>query len=406
MYLKSAYQDRYTEILVDGVRVGYKPQADGLLMWEGAYLSRTSESVFSWGVVAGWTAQLIDKKEYFINTKITPPKNYDSQQLSLFDFADFNASAREESGQLSFMPHSQLPQQVIDEALCIGANDKNSRLIICAYFMKDHTPEENAVFLAKHYGTNGAGFYINERKYSIWYGDEGIRISDGESAQRRYATLLTWEQAARRIRELLDLGRYMPQNELDRVVEYERKTLAESLALTARDFSEEARDAGYTPTLRLALSAKGGFPEIEQQISELLKDPDMLQRITEEWGEFVAAHEQNRNLMRFGYNRPKELLQKLTDLQREPVTFTAAEDYNPQRRFFISMDEIDKVLRGGGEDYRLAVYSFFVNHPDQKDREKYLKSYHGEYSGYHGGNDNRTYTSKGLSFSHGDLTQP
>ena len=405
-YLKSAYQDRYTEILVDGVRVGYKPQADGLLMWEGAYLSRASESVFSWGVVAGWTAQLIDKKEYFINTKITPPKNYDSQQLSLFDFSGFNAPVQEESEQLSFMPHSQLPQQVIDEALCIGANDKNSRLIICAYFMKDHTPEENAAFLAKHYGTNGAGFYINELKYSIWYGDEGIRISEGESAQRRYATLLTWEQAARRIRELLDLGRYMPQSELDRTVEYERKTLAESLALTARDFSEEARDVGYAPTLRLALSAKGGFPEIEQQISELLKDPDMLQKITEEWGEFVAAHEQNRNLMRFGYNRPKELLQKLTDLQREPVTFTAAEDYNPQRRFFISMDEIDKVLRGGGEDYRLAVYSFFVNHPDQKDREKYLKSYHGEYSGYHGGNDNRTYTSKGLSFSHGDLTQP
>ena len=405
-YLKSAYQDRYTEILVDGVRVGYKPQADGLLMWEGAYLSRTSESVFSWGVVAGWTAQLIDKKEYFINTKITPPKSYDSQQLSLFDFADFQAPGREESGQLSFMPRPQLSQQVIDEALCIGANDRNSRLIICAYFMKDHTPEENAAFLAKHYGTNGAGFYINERKYSIWYGDEGIRISDGESAQRRYATLLTWEQAARRIRELLDLGRYMPQSELDRTVEYERKTTAESLALTARDFSEEAREAGYAPTLRLALSAKGGFPEIEQQISELLKDPDMLQKITEEWGEFVEAHEQNRNLMRFGYNRPKELLQKLTDLQREPVTFTAAEDYNPQRRFFISMDEIDKVLRGGGEDYRLAVYSFFVNHPDQKDREKYLKNYHGEYSGYHGGNDNRTYTSKGLSFSHGDLTQP
>ena len=406
VYLKSAYQDRYTEILVDGVRVGYKPQADGLLMWEGAYLSRTSESVFSWGVVAGWTAQLIDKKEYFINTKITPPKSYDSQQLSLFDFADFQAPGREESGQLSFMPRPQLSQQVIDEALCIGANERNSRLIICAYFMKDHTPEENAAFLAKHYGTNGAGFYINERKYSIWYGDEGIRISDGESAQRRYATLLTWEQAARRIRELLDLGRYMPQSELDRTVEYERKTISESLALTARDFSEEAREAGYAPTLRLALSAKGGFPEIEQQISELLKDPDMLQRITEEWGEFVAAHEQNRNLMRFGYNRPKELLQKLTDLQREPVTFTAAEDYNPQRRFFISMDEIDKVLRGGGEDYRLAVYSFFVNHPDQKDREKYLKNYHGEYSGYHGGNDNRTYTGKGLSFSHGDLTQP
>ncbi len=405
-YLKSAYQDRYTEILVDGVRVGYKPQADGLLMWEGAYLSRTSESVFSWGVVAGWTAQLIEKKEYFINTKITPPKSYDSQQLSLFDFADFNNPAQEDGGQISFISRPELPQQVIDEALCIGANDRNSRLIICAYFMKDHTPEENAAFLAKHYGTNGAGFYINDREYALWYDPEGIRVSTGRSAQNRYATLLSWEDAAKRIRELLDLGRYMPQHELDRVADYERKTLAESLALTARDFSEEARDAGYAPTLRLALSAKGGFPEIEQQIFELLKDPDMLQKITEEWSEFVKAHEQNRELMRFGYNRPKELLQKLTDLGREPVIFTAAEDYAPQRRFFISTDEIDKVLRGGSEDYRLAVYSFFVNHPDQKDREKYLKNYHGEYSGYNGGNDNRTYTGKGLSFSHGSITEP
>ncbi len=405
-YLKSAYQDRYTELLVDGVRIGYKPQPDGLLMWEGAYLSRTSESVFSWDIVAGWTAQLIDKKEYFINTKITPPKNYDSQQLTLFDFADFNAASQEPSEQLSFIPRPQLSQQSIDEALCIGANDRNSRLIICAYFRKDHTPEENAAFLAKHYGTNGAGFYINERKYAIWYGEEGIRISDGESAQNRHATLLTWEQAARRIRELLDMGRYMPQQELDRVVEYEQRTLAERLALTARDFSQDARDAGYTPTINLALSAKGGFPEIEQQIFELLKDSDMLQKITAEWSEFVEAHEENRDLLRFSYARPKELLQALTDLEREPITFTAAEMYEPQHRFFISMDEIDNVLRGGSEEYRLGVYSYFVNHPDLKDREKYLKNYHGEYSGYHGGNDNRTYTSKGLSFSHGDLTQP
>lgn len=92
----------------------------------------------------------------------------------------------------------------------------------------------------------------------------------------------------------------------------------------------------------------------------------MLQKITEEWSEFVKAHEQNRELMRFGYNRPKELLQKLTDLGREPVIFTAAEDYAPQRRFFISTDEIDKVLRGGSEDYRLAVYSFLSIIPIRK----------------------------------------
>lgn len=78
-YLKSAYQDRYTELIVDGVRIGYKPQEDGLLMWEGAYLSRKSESVFSWEIVVGWVASLIEKKEYFINTDFKALKTQESQ---------------------------------------------------------------------------------------------------------------------------------------------------------------------------------------------------------------------------------------------------------------------------------------------------------------------------------------
>ena len=52
-YLKNAYTDTYVEILVDGTRVGHKKQDDGLLMWGGSYLSRTAESVFSWGVHCG-----------------------------------------------------------------------------------------------------------------------------------------------------------------------------------------------------------------------------------------------------------------------------------------------------------------------------------------------------------------
>lgn len=405
-YLKSAYQDRYTEIVVDGVRVGYKPQENGLLMWEGAYLSRTSESVFSWSVVAEWTAQLIDKKEYFINTQITPPKSQESQQLTLFDLADFNTPAQEVVGQFSFMPRPQLSQQIIDEALCIGSNEPQSRLIICAYFMKDHTMEENAQFLAAHYGENGAGFYVNDRQYALWYNTDGIRIASGDSAQGRNVALLTWEQAAKRIRELLDLGRYMPQSELDMVSDHELRTLADRMLLLSRDISEEYWDAEYLPTMRLIHSSRQGFPEMVDQLQKLLIDPDMLQKIAVEWKTFADTHAQNPDILRFRFYRPKEISNQLQDLQREPVTFIAAEDYNPQRHFYISGDEIDKVLRGSSADYRLGVYSFFANHPDQKESEKYLRDYHGEYSGYHGGNDNRVYTSKGLSFSHGDLTQP
>ena len=407
-YLRSAYQDRYTEIIADGQRLGYKPQENGLLMWEGSYPSRTRESVFSWEVVAGWTAQLIDKKEYFIQTDIPRLPDQESQQMSLFDFAAFQQPARAEgTAQPSIFPHPALPQQVIDEALCIGANDQNSRLIICAYFKKDKP--DNARFLSEHYGENGAGFYLDGRQYAIWYNAEGIRIAQGESAQRSSATLIPWEQAAARIRELLDLGRYMPQSELDQVDGYERQQRAAQLWYLRQDFAEGTADAGYLPTVNAIYGKNHGFPEESAAISDLLGHPEGLQNLRDELEQFVQAYRENRELLRFHFHRPQKLLEQLSDLQREPLHFTAAEGYDPQRRFFISGDEIDNLLRGGkrSTDYRLAVYSFYRNHTERKERENFLKHYHGEYSGHSSGNDDVTYQlSKGVSFSHGSITAP
>ena len=407
-YLKSAYQDRYTEIIADGQRLGYKSQENGLLMWEGSYPSRTKESVFSWDIVAQWTAQLIDKKEYFIQTDIPQLLTQESQQMSLFDFAAFQQPAQAEgTAQPSIFPHPALPQQVIDEALCIGANDQNSRLIICAYFKKDKP--DNARFLAEHYGENGAGFYLDGRQYAIWYNAEGIRIAQGESAQRSNATLIPWEQAAARIRELLDLGRYMPQSELDRVDGYERQQRAAQLWYLRQDFAEGTADAGYLPTVNAIYGKNHGFPEESAAISDLLGHPEGLQNLRDELEQFVQAYRENRELLRFHFHRPQKLLEQLSDLQREPLHFTAAEGYAPQRRFFISGDEIDNLLRGGkrSTDYRLAVYSFYRNHTERKERENFLKHYHGEYSGHSGGNDDVTYQlSKGVSFSHGSITAP
>lgn len=407
-YLKSAYQDRYTEIIADGQRLGYKPQEDGLLMWEGSYLSRTKESVFSWDLVARWTAQLIDKKEYFIQTDIRQLPTQESQQMSLFDFSSFGSSTPSEGEQQRFLfPRQELSQQVIDEALCIGANDQNSRLIICAYFKKDKPLEDNAQFLMEHYGENGAGFYLDSRKYSIWYNAEGIHVAEGETAQRTAATLIPWEQAAKRIRELLDLGRYMPQSELDRVDDYETHQLADRLLLMFRDIEDEEKQ--FFPSLHTIYDRSSGFPEAMEKIAELLSQQDGLQTILSEYKAFAAAYKNDPDILRFRFYRPLKLQEQLADLQREPLHFTAAEGYDPQRRFFISGDEIDNLLRGGksGTDYRLAVYSFYRNHSDRKEREDFLKHYHGEYSGHSGGNDDVTYQlSKGVHFSHGSLSEP
>ena len=404
-YLRSAYQDRFTEILADGARLGYRPQKNGLLMWEGAYLSRTSESVFSWKLVAGFTAQLIDKREYYVNTEIKPFVPMESQQLTLFDMPAFDQPDGTPAAPL--FSHPKLPQQIIDEALCVGSNDEHSRLIICAYFMKDKP--DNAAFLQKHYGENGAGFYLGGEKVSLWYDAEGMRIARGSTAQRSNVTLISWEEAAKRIRELLELGRYMPQSELDEVDHYERMRLADSIAYTSRDMTTEARNAGFLPLAMLAQSVKGGYPETQKQIYDLLCAPDTLQKCVDEWTAFNAALDAGQDLLRFRFYRPKEILERLRDLQREPLHFTVADGFAPDRQFFISADEVDKVLRGGNHstDYRLGVYAFYATHKDKAEREKYLKDYHGEYSGHSGGNDNLTHTrGKGIEFSHGSITAP
>ena len=403
-YLKSVYPDRFTELIVDDTRIGYKAMTDGLLMWEGAYLTRTKESVFSWGIVSELTGNLIDQGTYFFNAKIQSPPSVE-EQIS-FMSPDYSLPETEDDAQLTFVPTPILPQQVIDEALCTGYHNRDSRLIICAYFMKDNPLEDNAAFLQKKYGTNGAGLFINDREYAIWYNPEGIRIASGRSAQNHHATLVTWKQAAKRIRELLDLGRYMSQSELNRVQDYERKQIADLLIYVRQDFSEAARDAGYAPLTTMSYSVKGGFPESEAQVQKLLEDPDTLSQLMDEWTLFAAAYASDRTLLSGRWHDPQMILQRLEYLQREPVVFTAAEGFNPQRRFYISEDELDNLVLSGGGDYRLDVYSYFANHSDTKEREKYLSHYHGEYSGSHNGNDNRTYTYKQLHFSHGSISQP
>ena len=324
------------------------------------------------------------------------------EQISFLD-GGFSVS---EEAQQTFFPQLQLPQQIIDEALCMGFNDQDSRKIICAYFMKDKP--DNASFLQKSYGTNGAGLIIQGQEYAVWYDPEGIRISTGRTVQKLHTTLVTWEQAAKRIRELLDMGRYMPKEELEQVSDFERRRLARSLAFAVRECSAQAKEAGYLPLTTEIDSSNKGFPEIEAQMQRLLESPDTLKQFVDEWTLFAAAHANDRSLMASRLYNPAKLLQKLEDLQRIPLTFTAAEGFNPLRRYFISDDEINQALRGHERAFRsrLDVFSFFSQNTDTKDREQFLKRQHGEYSGYHGENDNKTYTSAGFSFSHGDLTAP
>ena len=402
-YIKSAYQDRYTEVIVDGIRVGYKPQEDGLLMWEGAYLSRKSESVFSWGLVTEWTAQLIEKHEYYINTQITPPKSVDNQQMTLFDLASFDAPTSEAEPQMTFFSKPTLPQQVIDTALCLGGNEVNCMERIYAHFIKDYPLKQNAVFLQKEYKRDGKGFFLGDRSYAVWFDENGIRISSGRSASGRMATVLTWEDAAKRVRELLELGRYVPQSVMDRADEVVKKELSEKILYLVGDFTEEARDAGFMPTIRDIRETRKGYPDMNTQLSQLLSDSGNVQTIIDELSDFRTALEGNKDLLRFHYHRPAAIIESLQGLLRPVITFPVPVQTGPAPKQFITDDEIDKLLIGGGniQHSKFRIYSYYREGHTPKERADFIKNDYGTGGSARMGFDENL-DSKGIAYARED----
>ena len=328
-------------------------------------------------------------------------------QMSLFD-TDAYTQKTPADGQPVSSLSIQYSQEIVDEALRIGGFDHHSRLVIATYFMKDKSLEENARFLREHYGTNGAGFYHNDHPYSIWYDQEGIHLSSGDSAFGPRSHLISWDAAAIRIRELLDAGQYTSQDELNLALGNERHDLATSLMFLHGDFDDGAREQNLLPSITALSKETRMFDPIRDQLIEMMNKPDTLQKLVDEMEGFVAAYAQDRDILRFHHSRPSRILQQLKDLQLPQVSFQAESDYDPQHRFFISMDEVDRVLRGREEDsdFRLSIYTYYANHPLTKDRENYLKKLHGPYSGQSSINYDLLFTTKSVTYSRGSTASP
>lgn len=82
-YLRSIYNDDYSEFNISDGRYGYKAQNEGLLIWKGNFLSSDEKQTISWNRVQELVGKLIDNDEFLdINDIIDTDDN--SEQLSLF----------------------------------------------------------------------------------------------------------------------------------------------------------------------------------------------------------------------------------------------------------------------------------------------------------------------------------
>lgn len=300
-------------------------------------------------------------------------------QLSLFPTEEEQRTYIETAAEsVSFTPFAfSFAQEEIDHVLHLGSNTDNHRMRIAAEFSKGKTVEENAAFLKELYH-GGNGFKVNGKNISAWYADEGIRLASGNMAQYILsAQVLTWEDAAKRIGELLASGQFATNVELIESLGHERLLIAEPLWNLYHDLSDSAREQGYLSSLEQYRG--GGFPEERQRIADALGEPSMRQTIVEEYAAFFAAQEQDRSLLRFHYHKLQKLWNNLKDLSLPRQAFASNMAELPQVTPFITEDEIDAALcygssMAGGKG---RIYAYFKEPHTITEKADFLKHEYG-----------------------------
>ena len=402
-FLKNSYNDIWVEVLTDGVRTGYHAEKDGLLMWEGSYLSRTSESVFSWSVITEMTEGLIERGEYKIKLGLQNAPIV-AEQLALFDMGGdapvYEAPADAPSGILA--PARTVPQEVIDQALYTAGNEPGSAERIAMFYMRKHSEQENIAFLRREFGTeNGRGIEYEGRKYAVWFLEDGIHLAQGDSVRTGYSkTVVSWGLAAGRILGLLRAGIYLSAAELTQAPDKVLHEAMDALLMTARDLTKEGRDMGLLPQTLAIHDQHKGYPELDEDMVAFAKTDGGLQMLAQEYHAFLDAYYDDPSILRYrlsAYNTHRIGI-ILNDLLYEERHFDAQPSFLRQCKMFITQDEIDHYFLREGVESRLAIYSHFCYPHTPEERQKFIKGSFGEYSGGARAGYGYTKTYKGLDY--------
>ena len=265
----------------------------------------------------------------------------------------------------------------MDAILRTGGNTANHRLILAAEFSKGKPVEEMTQILRQVYH-GGNGMATEHGRISAWYAEDGIRFAPGGSARyTRIAQVMSWEDAARRIGELLESGQFMSVMELATAPAHERTMIAQRLWYLYGDTTTEGK--AFLPAMESIRG--GGFPDETARLAERLADPAFLSGITTEMDAFADAYAQNRHLLRFRFHNPNVLNQSLRELALSRREYESLLTEVARPAAFITEDEMDAQLASGSSmaGGKERIYRFFTAYPAHTPKEKadYLKEEYG-----------------------------
>lgn len=305
--------------------------------------------------------------------------NQQVSQLSLFP-SEADQIAYIDTAESDISPSAfsmSIDQNIVDEMLRLGGNGEKPRMKIVAEFSKRKPDDKNAEFLQTLF-RGGNGIVTEHGRYTAWYAEDGIHMALGDSA--RYlssAMVIPWEEAAHRIGELLADGNYATNVEVAEAGLHERTEIAQSLWYLRQDFSDTAREQDWMLALNSAQG--GGFPDETAKLAAMLADPVYRKKVTQELSAFVRSYTDHRDLLRFHYHKPNELLNRLQDLAIPRQEYHSNFAEPPAVQQFITEDEIAETLAGGSgmAGGRSRIFQFFTQNHATKEQADFLKDEYG-----------------------------
>ena len=306
-----------------------------------------------------------------------------SGQLTLFDVGLFPS----EQEQISFIDEAEsvkpapfafsFAQEDIDDVLRLASNSENTRMVVAAAFQKQKPMEEIVPLLQKEY-YGGAGLKSERGEFSVWYAEDGIHLAKGRTARySKTAQVISWEDAAERIGQLMDEGKYATNVELAEAELHERTELSHKLWYIRGDLSDEAREQNVLGTLQDY--RRGGFPDATARLAEDLKDHTFREMLSADYSAFMDAYKADRDVMRFHYHKPVEIWNALQDLDLPRREYTSDMAEVPKVGMFITEDEIDATLNRGSnvEGGKGRIYGYLTGSHNSKEKADFLKNEYG-----------------------------
>ena len=325
----------------------------------------------------------------------------DYLQLSLFPTQEEQlGEIRKAAAALEQPAAFLISDEVVDDILRTGSGQKNTLFHITARLIEGLDNEEMQSFLKDEYGTGGKGFTIDGQKISIWYDSDGIRIRRGDSARRNFDRMVTWEEAADRIRDMYEEGNYVSNSISNNAIEKEREGTSIQLAL-------HFRDTNRNPDERLS------YQEWQETILDCLLEPEAIQEIYERFEYLQKDMDENpEEYHQWEIQNNPKFFSRFRDLQRDMSWRDQKQHVERPELSFITQDEIDAVLRKGGitAGGRNRIYEYFMEHHDTKEAADFLKNEYGTGGpspGIIGANQSdASRDAKGLRLSKGKIGNP